>query len=414
MNSRARWLPLAVTAAVLIGGCGSSHGRGGGGLASKPARAILTAAYSSVAHVKSVHMAGRGLLGNQTVSFDVDVVPGRGWEGSISEGGRSAEFVSLGTRAYVKAGAAFWEHHLGAAAAHSLEGRWIEEPATGQFKFASQLTNLKSFLEPLIPPGSEKVVNTGARVIDGQRVIGVHDQRNGTLYVASAGRPYPIQVEQPGTGGGRVTFSGFNRPVTINAPAVAAGAPDALARAMVGYLSTSLSRYGDGWRRIGTARSRTSCSRLVPGRPARSISPYFEYRGRLEVDFGVYVYRDQSAASKALRAMGGERDEACRARSYLASFEKQNARVAKQHRYSFIGRPEIVPSKTKQDWHPARMTTAIVLPVTYRGRAFRFYLDEATAQNGRFIVWFSSTATASELSWDEKTVSQFTQTLSAG
>ena len=56
----------------------------------------------------------------------------------------------------------------------------------------------------------------------GQKVLAVKDtSAGGTLYVATTGPPYPVDVSKGGTGGGRIVFDGWNQPVSITAPASA-------------------------------------------------------------------------------------------------------------------------------------------------------------------------------------------------
>jgi hypothetical protein len=40
----------------------------------------------------------------------------------------------------------------------------------------------------------------------------------GTLYVATTGQPYPLQILKAGHNGGHVRFSDFNRPVSLQPP----------------------------------------------------------------------------------------------------------------------------------------------------------------------------------------------------
>ena len=48
--------------------------------------------------------------------------------------------------------------------------------------------------------------------IEGTKVIAVNDtEKGGTLYVATTGRPYPIQLSKAGSGGGKVTFAPLGR-----------------------------------------------------------------------------------------------------------------------------------------------------------------------------------------------------------
>ena len=54
----------------------------------------------------------------------------------------------------------------------------------------------------------------------GHKVIAVNDKSNGgTLYVATTGKPYPIEIVKSGSDGGRVEFDRFNQPVTLTPPA---------------------------------------------------------------------------------------------------------------------------------------------------------------------------------------------------
>jgi hypothetical protein len=56
--------------------------------------------------------------------------------------------------------------------------------------------------------------------VDGQKVVAVTDKtKGGTLYVATTGKPYPVQISKPGAGGGRVVFDHWNASVALTAPA---------------------------------------------------------------------------------------------------------------------------------------------------------------------------------------------------
>jgi hypothetical protein len=56
--------------------------------------------------------------------------------------------------------------------------------------------------------------------IEGQQAVGVKDvTRGGVLYVATKGTPFPLEITKGGSGGGKVTFTRWNAPVTVKAPA---------------------------------------------------------------------------------------------------------------------------------------------------------------------------------------------------
>ena len=165
-------------------------------------------------------MSGVFSSGKQRITLNLDVVPGRGGKGSMSANGLSFEVVSLESDLYLKASAAVWKHFGGAAAATLFKNKWLVESQTsGQLKAFARLTNIRVIFQSLVHTGGDKLSKTGLSTVDGQKVIGVHDRSNGTLYVATVGKPYPIEINKPGSGGGRVTFSDFNQPVSINPPA---------------------------------------------------------------------------------------------------------------------------------------------------------------------------------------------------
>jgi hypothetical protein len=67
-----------------------------------------------------------------------------------------------------------------------------------------------------------KLVKGKQTTVRGQKVIGLADTTHGgTLYVATTGKPYPIQVIKRGTQGGELDFDRYNEPVSLKAPATA-------------------------------------------------------------------------------------------------------------------------------------------------------------------------------------------------
>ena len=56
--------------------------------------------------------------------------------------------------------------------------------------------------------------------LGGQPVIALNSSKGGTMYVATTGTPYPLQVSKNSGGqSGKVTFSDYNKAFTITAPA---------------------------------------------------------------------------------------------------------------------------------------------------------------------------------------------------
>jgi hypothetical protein len=119
---------------------------------------------------------------------------------------------------YIQGSSAFWQHFGGGAVARLLNGRWLKAPATGQFASIAALTNMQRLLGSIL-------LNHGAlskgstTTVNGHHVVAVTDKsKGGTLYVATNGPPYPVEIKRGGTGGGQIVFDRFNQPVALTAP----------------------------------------------------------------------------------------------------------------------------------------------------------------------------------------------------
>lgn len=238
-------IPLAVIAVVLaavgLSGCGGSSSSssgssapeqtitttasGGGsgssatnGVAGKSAAQIVAAAQSAARSASSVHVAGAVASGEK---IDLDLARGRGGKGSLTEGGASVQLIRIGQKVYIKGSQAFYRRVGGAAAAKLLQGKWLKAPASAQ-DMASlvSVTDLNKLLGSLL--GSHgKLAKGGTTTVDGQQVVAVKDvTKGGTLYVATTGKPYPVELSSTkGGSGGQVTFDRWDQPVSLAPPA---------------------------------------------------------------------------------------------------------------------------------------------------------------------------------------------------
>jgi hypothetical protein len=213
----ARW---AVSALLLVGGlsaCGSSASSNG--VASKSAEQIVAAATSAADSLSTVHVAGTLESGGMPITLNLELVSGKGGRGQMSEGPLSFQLVNVDQTVYINGGQAFWRRFGGAAAAQLFQGKWLKAPATGQFASIATLTDPQQLFNKLLSTNGS-LAKGSTTTINGQKAIAVHDTTNGgTLYVATTGKPYPLEVLKPGAQGGQLTFDRFNQPVTLAAPA---------------------------------------------------------------------------------------------------------------------------------------------------------------------------------------------------
>jgi hypothetical protein len=210
MNARRRTRPLFALAALLlvvaIAGCGGgSSSSSGSGIAGKPPAAILAATKVAADGAKSVHVSGSIVSGNSPITLDMQLLAGKGGRGQLSQDGLSFELI---------------EHIGGSAAAQLLQGKWLKASATSSdFASLGQLTNLHELLDQTLSDHGA-LSKGGTKTIKGQQVVGITGKaKDGTLYVAATGKPYPIQIAKSGSSSDSITFDHWDEPLTLSAPA---------------------------------------------------------------------------------------------------------------------------------------------------------------------------------------------------
>lgn len=211
---------LAASGLVSVGAlCGCGSGTTGNGVASKSPDAIVAAASEAVRGVKTVHVAGSTASGGTPVKLNLRVVSGKGGSGEISQNGLAFRIVAIDQSVYISGSDSFWRHFGGAAAVQLFHGKWLKAPATGELGAFASLTNVPQLFNKLL--SNHGTLEKGeTTTVDGQKAIAVNDTtEGGTLYVATIGKPYPLEVVKSGAEGGRLTFDQYNQPVSLAAPA---------------------------------------------------------------------------------------------------------------------------------------------------------------------------------------------------
>ncbi len=221
------WLPsvrlLPVTGILLalavaaLGGCGGSSGNG---VASKSPTEIVAAAKAAADGASAVHVSGSTVTGGSPITLDLSLVTGKGGRGRLAENGLSFEVIEIDNTIYISGSSAFYTHFAGPAAAQLLHGKWLKaSTSNASFAGLSSLTELHKLLAAALTTDDKALVAAGTSTVGGQPVVGVKDTaQNGILYVATTGTSYPLEITKSGTGGGTITFSEWNRPVTLTAP----------------------------------------------------------------------------------------------------------------------------------------------------------------------------------------------------
>jgi hypothetical protein len=210
------WSFSAVAAAVALAACGGSSDNG---VSSKSPTGIVNAASHAIQDVQSVHIAGSITSSGTPITLDLHLVSGKGATGSLSSRGLSFKLVSVGQYVYINGGPSFWQAFGNPAVARLLAGKWLRTTATGNFASLGAFTNMRRlFTQAFSQYGT--LAKGQTTTINGQNVVAVRDTtKGGTLFVATTGKPYPVEIRKGGADGGQVVFDQYNQPVTLSAPA---------------------------------------------------------------------------------------------------------------------------------------------------------------------------------------------------
>jgi hypothetical protein len=200
-------------------GCGSS-GSSGNSIASKSAEQIVSDSKTAADGASAVHVSGALTSGGTPVKLDLNLVAGKGARGELSQNGASFKLILIGSTAYISGSSAFYRSLGGNAAAQIFQGKWLKASAkTGDFASFSQLADMRKLIDSTLA-GHGSIVKGATTVVNGQKAIAVNDSsKQGTLYVATTGKPYPLQLSKGGSENGKITFDRWDQPVAISAPA---------------------------------------------------------------------------------------------------------------------------------------------------------------------------------------------------
>jgi hypothetical protein len=211
-----RRIPLAlVLLTATLAGCGGSGSSGEG---SKSVSAILADARQAALAAGTVRVSGTIHDAGQTIGLDLNVAQGGGG-GTMTIRGSKVDIIRVGNDAYIRAGAEFYRQvGAGSAAGQLLAGKWLKAPtATPDFRQLLLLTDLHTFVSQALKPDG-KVTKGTEQTVDGQKAIELKSSQGGSLFVATSGKPYPIEFVGTGTSSGKVTLSDWGSAKAPSAP----------------------------------------------------------------------------------------------------------------------------------------------------------------------------------------------------
>ncbi len=219
MSYLRRTSPAALLIVALLAvGCGSSS-PSGNGVEAKSATQILEATKLAASEATSVHIAGSIDNEGKPITLDMELLAGKGGQGTIGQEGFTIDLVQTEGSVYINGSAAFYRHVGGAAAAQLLEGRWLKAPSgSGELASLASLTNLSKLIDTALA-NHGSLVKGAKTTIEGQPAIAINDaSKGGTLYVATTGKPFPLEIAKNGKESGKVLLNRWDKTVTLKAP----------------------------------------------------------------------------------------------------------------------------------------------------------------------------------------------------
>jgi hypothetical protein len=210
-------VPLAlVLVALALGGCGGSAGNG---IASKTPAEILAASRAAATSATSVHVVSKASEGPLAATVNVQLTSDGG-RAQVSLLGFAFEVIRIGETIYLKGSPSVYRR-LGIAA-KVPPGSWLQAPIGGRLDQLAAFTDLSGELNRILPARNDVLARGASIILDGQHALELNATAKlfkGTLYVATTGKPYPIELVKHGRETGQSTFSEWNKPATLNPPA---------------------------------------------------------------------------------------------------------------------------------------------------------------------------------------------------
>jgi hypothetical protein len=228
---------LAALSAGCTSGQPSGHAGGGtpsAGRSSTPAgngvtemklNDLIKATSRALANARSVRVTGDVGTGSDAVKIDVRITHGQGATGTATfPGGASMGVLRLSNTVYLHGTAANWRQFGAGEAATMLAGKWVKLPAdTPDLRDLLDFTELSGLAKLFTP--DEGTPNLPGHwptaVVRGQQAVRIGDPKDGAVYIATTGNPYPLRLETTqGADKGTIDLAEYDKPVTVPHPPV--------------------------------------------------------------------------------------------------------------------------------------------------------------------------------------------------
>jgi hypothetical protein len=176
----------------------------------------LTTARVALRNAKTARLTGNITTGGQKIQLDLELV-GDNSTGTLTVDGNDVQLIKLDGSVYIKGDPQFLAQYANGdtAAVQALNGKWLKTATTSDFDSFS----IDGFADELKASNDVKVnAKTTQATQNGKPVVILSQSDGSTLTIANTGEAYPLVLNGKGTDSGQLTFSDFNKAVTITAP----------------------------------------------------------------------------------------------------------------------------------------------------------------------------------------------------
>ena len=213
---------VLAAAVVLLAGCGG----GGKDFANQPPKDIAKAAAADMKDLTSLRMQGDLTTSGQKVGVDMQITTSGDCQGTITVTDGSAQLVSSGGQAYMKPDKAFWESQAPGQATQIeavVGDKWVVIPSASGLDSACDLSKLLDGIGSTGSDPSNAPTSATSDSVDGQDAVKLSGKDSSgkpvTAWVATDDPHYVLKMQVPqGNEPGTITFSEFDKSVTIQAP----------------------------------------------------------------------------------------------------------------------------------------------------------------------------------------------------
>jgi hypothetical protein len=188
--------------------------------------ALVTKAISVSALANSVTVTGVAIQGKTTITLNLQASDEAAGQGSIEIGGGVVHAIRLGKNVYFTANSKFWKANGGSTAAALFTGKWVQTAATSTIgQPLAEFLNVGTLFRELFSANinTADFVKGKATTVNGVRVVSINNKSTtgkttGSIYIASSGKPYLVELKSTAGNLGSVSFSDYNQPVHPVAP----------------------------------------------------------------------------------------------------------------------------------------------------------------------------------------------------